>query len=106
MRRAPQPVPSPPLPAAIQTYINLNASPWARVLKITGEGGRRLEEQTGEHVTPMRLESLPTGHYDITFAGPDNKQQVKSCEITLEQHLCAATFDKPDVKQLLAGEQR
>jgi len=106
MRRAPQPVPSAPLPAVIVTYINLNASPWARVLKITGEGGRRLEEQTGEHVTPMRLESLPTGHYDITFAGPDNKQQVKSCEITLEQHLCAATFDEPDVKQLLAGEQR
>jgi hypothetical protein len=106
MRRVPQPVPSTPPPAVIRTYVNVNASPWARVLKISGEGGRRLEEQTGEHVTPMRLESLPTGHYDVTFSGPDNKQQVKSCEITLEQHLCAATFDGPDVKQLLAGEQR
>ena len=103
-RRAPQPS-APPL-AVTRTYLNVNASPWATVLKISGEGGKRLAEQNFEHVTPMRIESLPTGHYDVTFAGPDNTQQVKSCEVTLEQHLCAATFDQPDMKQLLAGEQR
>jgi predicted Ser/Thr protein kinase len=96
--------PSVPVPLAT-TYLQLNASPWAIVQQVTDGKGHSVELPVGGHSTPMRLEGLPAGDYQVTFQSADQNNQVEHCQLTLEKHLCTSTFAEPDIKLLLSGDQ-
>lgn len=98
-QRSQAPVPPP-------TYLEINASPWAVIQQITDVHGKKIDLPGVDHSTPMRLERIPPGNYKVAFQGADNVVQVQSCQLSLEQHLCMATFSEPDIKQMLSGDQQ
>jgi eukaryotic-like serine/threonine-protein kinase len=106
-------IPSTP-PAAAQsqparladTYLEVNASPWATVLKIQNGAGKSIDLRSSDPVTPFRLDGVPPASYEVTLKGPGNGQeQVIHCAISAQQHLCTADLGTPDTQQILTGEQ-
>jgi eukaryotic-like serine/threonine-protein kinase len=94
-----------PMPVLLSTYLQLNASPWAIVQQVTDGNGLSLELPAGDHSTPLRLNGLPIGNYQVTFQGADKTIQVERCQLTLAKHLCTSSFAELNVKQLLSGDQ-
>jgi serine/threonine-protein kinase len=93
-------VPSIPL-----TYMELNASPWAKVVKMSDTHSKSVQLGDADAVTPLRVPAIAAGEYDVTFEDADGKQQVVHCSVTASQHVCSADLGTPDVHQVLAGEQ-
>ncbi|HEY3987921.1 MAG TPA: protein kinase [Acidobacteriaceae bacterium] len=88
------------------TYLEVNASPWATVLKIQNGAGKSIDLRSSDHVTPFRLDGVPPASYEVTLKGPGNGQeQVIRCEINAQQHLCTADLGTPDTQQILTGER-
>jgi serine/threonine-protein kinase len=101
-------------PAAVQpqqakvadTYLEVNASPWATVLKIQNSAGNSIDLRSSDHVTPFRLDGVPPASYEVTLKGPgDGQEQVVHCVISAQQHLCTADLGTPDTQQVLTGER-
>jgi serine/threonine-protein kinase len=96
-----------PQPARVaDTYLEVNASPWATVLKIQNGAGKSIDLRSSDHVTPFRLDGVPPASYEVTLKGPgDGQEQVIHCEINAQQHLCTADLGTPDTQQILTGER-
>ena len=91
-----------PVPAALPTFMEINASPWARVLQVQdGEGKSILLPEDG--TTPLRLDDSKAGQYKVTLAGPNGDKQIVSCSISGNNHLCMLQIEVPDIQQVMIG---
>ena len=98
-----QPTPvSAPLPPA-QTELQVNATPWATVLRVEREDGTAVALPPGGRETPLRLDGVVVGRYTITLAGANGEEHTVTCHISTTDHLCAAAVGSIDISQLLAG---
>jgi serine/threonine-protein kinase len=83
------------------SYMDVNASPWATVVKITNAAGKELDLSGQNRATPLRVDGVAAGQYEVTLEGPDNEQQVIRCQISATEHLCTAKMGAADPDQLL-----
>ena len=98
-------VPPPPPITSTPTDLEINASPWAKVVSIQDEAGNSVALPDGDQTTPLRLEGISSGTYNVTLARADGKQQTVGCNVSAGEHLCAADLGSPDPEQVLMGEQ-
>jgi serine/threonine-protein kinase len=91
-----------PVPAPGPTFVEINASPWARVLQVQDSEGQsiRLPE---DGTTPLRLDDLKTGQYKVTFAAPNGDRQILNCSVSVNDHLCMLPIETPDIQQVMIG---
>jgi serine/threonine-protein kinase len=84
------------------TYIEINASPWARVLKVQDSEGQsiRLPE---DGTTPLRLGDLKAGQYKVSFAAPNGDNQILNCSVSVNDHMCMLPIETPDIRQVIIG---
>jgi serine/threonine-protein kinase len=90
------------VPAAVPTYMEINASPWARVVQVLDSEGKsiRLPEDS---TTPLRLGDMKTGQYNITLVGPNGDKQIVMCSISATEHSCILQIEVPDMQQVITG---
>jgi eukaryotic-like serine/threonine-protein kinase len=98
----PAPVAAPP---TTTTDLEINASPWAKVMDIQNTAGKSIYLDDGNPTTPMRLEEVPIGSYKVTLLGPDGKRQTLGCYVSEMEHLCSADMGSLDIDQLLTGNR-
>ena len=91
-----------PITAPVLTFMEINASPWARVLEVQdGEGKSiRLPE---DGATPVRLDDLRPGQYKVTLAGPNGDKQILTCSLSGSDHLCMLQIEAPDIQRVVSG---
>jgi serine/threonine-protein kinase len=94
-----------PAHAVVPTGLEINASPWARVVGLHDRAGKPIALPDGDHTTPLRLEGLSSGTYHVTLAGADGKQQTVECNVSSGEHLCTANMSLPGIEQVLMGGQ-
>lgn len=94
-----------PIPAPVLTDMEINASPWAKVVRVEDEAGASVLASQGDQTTPLRLDGLKSGKYKVTLAGADGNQQTVECNVSPQEHLCTASLGSPDTDQLLTGGQ-
>jgi serine/threonine protein kinase len=94
-----------PAPAGAPTDLEINASPWAKVVSVHDKAGKSIALPDGDQTTPLRLEGLSSGTYQVTFAAADGNQQTVECNVSSGEHLCTANMGSPDIEQVLMGEQ-
>ena len=92
-------------PAVSLVDVEINASPWAKVLSVNDAAGNAVTMPTGEQTTPLRIEGVKPGSYKVLLQRQDGQQQTADCTITAENHLCTASLQTLDTTQLLKGEQ-
>jgi hypothetical protein len=85
--------------------MEINASPWERVVSVQDGSGKTIALPTGDSTTPLRLDAVESGTYEVRFRGPDDKEKTVQCRVSLSDHLCSADMGLPSVTQLLMGEQ-
>ncbi|HTF70725.1 MAG TPA: hypothetical protein VK638_49450, partial [Edaphobacter sp.] len=96
---------APAASTAISTDLEINASPWARVVSVQDKSGKSIALPGKNSTTPLRLNAVEGGVYEVTLAGPDNKQQTVTCRVSSSEHLCSAEMGSPNVEQVLKGRQ-
>jgi serine/threonine-protein kinase len=99
------PASAPAASVAISTDLEINASPWAKVVSVQDRSGKSIALPGRDSTTPLRLDAVDSGIYEVTLAGPDNRQQTVECSVSSSKHLCSADMGSPSVKQVLIGEQ-
>jgi len=99
------PASTPAASGAISIDLEINASPWAKVLSVQDKSGKSIALPDRDSTTPLRLDAIDSGIYEVTLAGPDNKQRTVECSVSSSEHLCSADMGSPSVKQVLMGEQ-
>jgi hypothetical protein len=91
-----------PPPVVAPTFLEISASPWARVLQLQDGEGRSLQ-LPDDGATPFRLDGLKAGQYKVTFTGPNGDRQIANCSISTNDHLCMLQSEAPDIEQVLTG---
>jgi hypothetical protein len=66
-------------PPAIDTYVEINATPWAKVTNIVSKDGKRTYPVNQE--TPVRVQ-LPSGDFTVNATGPDGKQVTQPIQVS------------------------
>lgn len=99
------PASAPAASSAISTDLVINASPWAKVVSVEDKSGKSTALPGRDSNTPLRLDAVDGGVYEVTLAGPDNKQQTVECRVSSSEHLCSADMGSPSVEQVLRGTQ-
>jgi eukaryotic-like serine/threonine-protein kinase len=103
---APQAVPVTLAAPVVRTDMEINAAPWAKVVRVQDEAGKDIALPDGDRTTPLRLDGLKAGGYKVTIAGPEGQQQTVNCRLSSANHLCVADISAPDIQQVLTGDQR
>ncbi len=96
-----------PAGAAPASFLQLNASPFAEVVSITGSKGQLVPLPPGDHTTPLRVDNVPEGSYTVVFKGTDGSTKRITCDMS-QDHLCRAdTTDTtdPPMNEILAGQK-
>jgi serine/threonine-protein kinase len=88
--------------APVPTYMQIDASPWARVVQVQDSEGHSIQ-LPGDATTPWRLDDLKTGQYTVTLAGPNGDQQIAICGISETDHLCMLQIEAPDIQAVITG---
>jgi serine/threonine-protein kinase len=91
--------------AVAKTYLEVNASPWATVTKIQNSSGGNIDLSSSDHTTPLRLDGVPAGTYEVTLKGGDDREQMLRCDVSETQHLCTADLGDPAMPEILTGAQ-
>ena len=86
---------------AATSYMDVNASPWATVARIKNAAGKELDLSGQNRATPLRVDGVSAGQYEVTLEGAHNEQQVIHCQISATQHLCSTKMGAADPDQLL-----
>lgn len=89
---------APPLLADME----INASPWARVVEVQDAEGKTIP-LPGETTTPLRLENVKAGQYKVTLRGPNGDTEIVVCSISVKDHLCMLEIEAPDMQQVITG---
>ena len=99
---------APVKPAAVveRTDVEINASPWAKVLRVQDEAGKEIALPDADQSTPLRLDGLKPGKYKVILAGAGDQQKTVDCNLSTVDHLCTADMGIPDIQQILTGERR
>ena len=96
----------PAQPLLADTYLEVNASPWASVVKIENSAGNSINLHSSQPLTPFRLDGVPPGSYEVTLKGPGSEQeQVVYCVISAAHHLCTVDLGTPEMQRVLTGAQ-
>ena len=89
------------------SFLQLNASPYAEVVSVTGSNGDVVPLPAGDHTTPLRVDGVAEGSYTVVFKGADGSTKQQVCDLTAD-HLCAIAFaDMTDsqIDEILAGQK-
>ena len=97
-----KPTAAAPVPAPVPTFMEINASPWARILQVQDSEGKSVPLPE-EGTTPLRLDDLKAGQYKVTLAGPKGDKQTANCSISGNDHLCILQIEAPDIQQVMTG---
>ncbi len=103
LHHRPKPV---PLPA---TYAQIIASPYARVVQVTADGGASVSLPPGDHLTPLRLSDLRPGSYTLDLQAEGGQVTQAHCRFDAQQHVCfagSATLSDAEVQAILDGGPR
>ncbi len=92
------------LPA--DTFLTVSASPWAMVMAVQDSTGKAVALPGGEQATPLRVDGLPAGTYQVELRTSAGDQKHLQCGISATQHLCLVDFGVPNVSSLLKGAHR
>ena len=95
-----------PPAVVVRTDMEINASPWAKVLSVQDEAGKEITLPDGDQSTPLRLEGLKPGRYKVTLADPGGEQKTVDCSLSTADHLCTTDTGTPDPEQALIGGQQ
>jgi hypothetical protein len=99
------PASAPVASVAISTDLEINASPWGKVVSVQDSSGKSIALPDRDSITPLRLDAVGSGIYNVTLAGPDNTQQTVKCSVSSSEHLCFADMGSLSIKHVLMGEQ-
>ena len=99
------PASAPVTSVAISTDLEINASPWAKVVSVQDSSGKSIALPDRDSITPLRLDEVGSGIYNVTLAGPDNTQQTVKCSVSSSEHLCFADMGSLSMKHVLMGER-
>ena len=99
---------APVKPAAVveRTDMEINASPWAKVLRVQDQAGKDSALSDVGQSTPLRLDGVKPGKYKVTFADTRGQQKTVDCNLSTVAHLCTADMGIPDIQQILTGERQ
>ena len=86
--------------------MEINASPWAKVLRVQDEAGKDIALPDVDQSTPLRLDGVKPGKYKVTFADTRGQQKTVDCNLSTVVHLCTTDMGIPDIQQMLIGERR
>src|SRR5882757_1266458 len=89
------------------TFLQLNATPFGEVVRITGKKGNAIPLPAGDHTTPLRLDAVPEDTYTVVFKSSDGGTQTKVCDLTAD-HLCTAALKElgdSEIDEILAGQK-
>ncbi len=91
--------------APTTSYLELNASPYAEVVSVTGSDGKKVPLGAGSHMTPLRVDGLADGSYTVVFKALDGSEQKQTCPASAEQPCTAPTAAVGDtqIDEILAG---
>jgi predicted Ser/Thr protein kinase len=92
-------------PASVvpQTYMEINASPWAKILRVQDSNGKDVVTPGTDETTPLRLEGLAEGKYKVNLVGPGGSEQTIDCSVSSTEHLCTAEMGTINIQQVLDG---
>lgn len=93
------------MPAVSLVDVEINASPWAKVLSIKDADEKDVTLPVGDQITPLRLEGIKVGTYEVTYEGADGLQKTVECEISPKNHLCTVELGELDIEKILNGAQ-
>ena len=88
------------------TDMEINASPWAKVLRVQDEAGKDIALPDVDQSTPLRLDGLKAGKYRVIFADPEGQQKTVECNLSTVNHLCTTDMGIADIQQMLAGARQ
>ena len=91
-----------PVPVPASTFMEINASPWARILQVQDSQGKSVPFPE-EGTTPLRLDDLTPGQYKVTLAGPKGDEQTVNCSISGNDHLCMMQIEALDIPKVMTG---
>ncbi len=96
--------------AGAATFMRVNAIPFAEVVSVTSDKGKVIALGDGDHHTPLRLEGLPFGSYDVQYKLQDGVVETKTgCVIDDSDHLCTLTSRRDlgddEIDKIIQGQQ-
>lgn len=99
---------APVKPAAVveRTDMEINASPWANVLRVQDEAGTEIALPDVDRSTPLRLNGLKAGKYKVIFADAEGQQKTVECNLSTVDHLCTTDMGIADIQQMLTGARQ
>ena len=95
-----------PAPAAPMGVLELNATPFAEVVSVTSDKGKVIPLPAGDHWTPLRLDEIPAGRYDVSFKGPDGSTQSQQCDVGQSPQVCnieLKPIDTTAIEKIIGG---
>ncbi len=95
-------------PAAVveRTDMEINASPWAKILRVQDEAGKDIALPDVDQSTPLRLDGVKPGKYKVILADARGQQKTVDCNLSTVAHLCTTDMGIPDIQQILTGERQ
>jgi eukaryotic-like serine/threonine-protein kinase len=95
-----------PAPAVPVGVLQLNATPFAEVVDVTSDKGKAIPLPDGDHWTPLRIEDVPIGKYNVDFKGSDGSTQSQQCNVEQSAQVCSAELKPIDdnaIEQIIGG---
>ena len=95
-----------PAPAVPMGALELNATPFAEVVSVTSDKGNAIPLPAGDHWTPLRLDEIPAGRYDVSFKGPDGSTQSQQCDVARSAQVCnieLMPIDDTAIEKIIGG---
>jgi serine/threonine-protein kinase len=96
----------PPIPSGPMGVLELNATPFAEVVNVTGEKGKVVTLPAGDRWTPLRLEEIPAGSYEVGFRAADGSVRKQQCEVTQSEQVCSIEvkpIDDKTIEEIVGG---
>ena len=95
-----------PAPAVPMGALELNATPFAEVVSVTSDKGKAIPLPAGDHWTPLRLDEIPAGRYDVSFKGSDGSTQSQQCDVAQSPQVCnieLKPIDDTAIEKIIGG---
>ena len=86
--------------------MEINASPWAKVLRVQDEAGKDIALPDVDQSTPLRLDGVKPGKYKVIFADARGQQKIVDGNLSTMAPLCTTDMGIPDIQQILSGERQ
>jgi serine/threonine-protein kinase len=95
-----------PAPVVPMGVLQLNATPFAEVMGVTSDKGKAIPLPDGDHWTPLRLDDIPIGKYNVDFKGADGSTQSQQCDVEQSTQVCSVELKPIDdnaIEQIIGG---